>query len=194
MNEKKAPLSSLANGVERLSKSVGHIVAWGTLVMVITTALVVILRHVFQVGWIWLQEIAVYMHALVFLLGAAYTLSDNEHVRVDVFYRTMSRSKKRIVETIGTLLFLIPSMLFILWTSWSYVISSWATNETSHETGGLVYPFPSLLKTSILIASALLILQGLAMLVRLWHPPSSESVSQLEKDGDRSADTGTGLH
>lgn len=146
--------------------------------MVLTTTAVVVLRHVFSIGWIWLQEVSVYLHALVFLLGAAYALSCDEHVRVDVFYRGMSSKAKRLVDTLGTLLLLLPTMGFVLWSSWSYVMRSWAEGESSHETGGLVYPFPSLLKTSILIACALLCLQGLAIVIRLWSEGTSDKASE----------------
>ncbi len=158
----------LADFIDSLNRRVGRAIAWGTLLMVLTTAAVVVLRHVFQIGWIWLQEISVYLHALVFLLGAAYALSSDEHVRVDVFYRGMTRTGKRWVDTLGTLFLLLPTVGFVFWSSYGYVLRSWAERESSHETGGLVFPFPSLLKTSILIACVLLCLQGIAIVLRLW--------------------------
>lgn len=164
----------IAYFIDGLSRVVGHGVAWATLLMVLTTGLVVILRHVFQVGWIWLQEISVYFHALVFFLGAAYALSDDEHVRVDVFYRKFSATRKRWVDTLGVFLFLLPTVGFIFWSSWGYVIRSWANKESSHETGGLIFPFPSLLKSSILIACVLLTLQGLSLVIRLWTNSESK--------------------
>ena len=130
-----------AHVMDAVSRRVGHAAAWGTLFMVLTTAAVVILRHVFSIGWIWLQEISVYLHALVFLLGAAYALADDEHVRVDVFYRNMKSTSRRWVDTLGTFFLLLPTVGFIFWTSQSYVFRSWAERESSHETGGLVFPF-----------------------------------------------------
>lgn len=158
----------IAGFIDGLNQRVGRAVAWGTLFMVLTTAAVVLLRHVFNIGWIWLQELSVYLHALVFLLGAAYALSCDEHVRVDVFYRGMQPGGRRWVDTLGTLFLLLPTVGFIFWTSCSYVLRSWAERESSHETGGLIYPFPSMLKTSILVACILLCLQGVAIVLRLW--------------------------
>ncbi len=170
--------------IDRLSRAVGHGVAWATLLMVLTTGLVVILRHVFNLGWIWLQEASVYFHALVFFLGAAYALSDDEHVRVDVFYRNFSASRKRWVNTLGVALFLLPTVVFIFWQSWGYVLRSWANKESSHETGGLIFPFPSLLKTSILIACVLLALQGIALVLRSWaDEPFDDRASQSGSHG-----------
>lgn len=168
-----AALLRTATFIDQITARCGRWVAWGTLLMVLTTAAVVVLRHVFSLGWIWLQEVSVYLHALVFLLGAAYTLQADEHVRVDVFYRNASPSKQRLVNTLGTLLFLLPTVVYIFWSSWSYVFRSWVDKESSHETGGLIYPFPSLLKTSILLACLLLALQGLSLLIRAWCAPDS---------------------
>ncbi len=175
-------MQRVAHAIDTVSRRVGHAAAWGTLFMVLTTAAVVILRHVFSIGWIWLQEISVYLHALVFLLGAAYALGADEHVRVDVFYRDMRPASRRWVDTLGTLFLLLPTTGFIFWSSWSYVFRSWTERESSHETGGLVFPFPSLLKTSILIACVLLCLQGISILLRLWSA-SPEHDTQATQSG-----------
>lgn len=134
--------------------------------MVLATFVVVVLRYFFSLGYIWLQEIAVYLHALVFLLGAAYTLAHDEHVRVDIFYRRMSESMRRRVDLLGTLLFLLPTVAVIAWTTWDYVLRAWVDRESSPQTGGLPYPFVPLLKTAVLVAMALLAVQAVAWLLR----------------------------
>ncbi len=177
-------MQRLANLIDALTRRTGRAVAWGTLFMVLTTAAVVVLRHVFSIGWIWLQEVSVYLHALVFLLGAAYALSSDEHVRVDVFYRGMQFKGRRWVDTLGTLFLLLPTVGFVFWSSWGYVLRSWSERESSHETGGLVFPFPSLLKTSILVACVLLGLQGIAMLLRLWSTDAA-ATPDATRSGER---------
>ncbi len=152
--------------LEGICERVGQAIAWLTVLLVLTTFLVVILRYFFSLGWIWLQELSVYLHALVFLLGAAYTLGKDEHVRVDVFYRRLSARGRGMVDALGTLLFLIPSVVFIFWMSWDYVWRSWVGQEASRQTGGLPYPFPPLLKTAILVAAVLLLMQGIAWVAR----------------------------
>ncbi|MEO1574010.1 MAG: TRAP transporter small permease subunit [Pseudomonadota bacterium] len=156
----------LANALQRLVERVGQWSAWLTVVMVLVTFLVVVLRYFFSVGYIWLQEVSVYLHALVFLLGAGYTLSRDEHVRVDVFYRRMSEAARRRVDTIGTLIFLLPTLCVIGWMTWDYVLRAWIDREASRQTGGLPYPFVPLLKTAILVAVVLLALQAVAWLLR----------------------------
>lgn len=100
-----------------------------------------------------------YLFDLVFLLGAAYTLQHNEHVRVDVFYARWSRRRRAIADLIGTLFFLLPFSALVIWFSWGAVAKSWAVRETSPDPGGLArYP----IKTMIIISFALLMLQGIS--------------------------------
>lgn len=163
MSEK---LRALADLCQRLCERTGQWAAWLALLMVLATFVVVVLRYFFSLGYIWLQEVAVYLHALVFLFGAAYTLACDEHVRVDIFYRRMSEAWRRRVDLLGTLVFLLPTVAVIGWTTWDYVVSAWVNRESSPQTGGLPYPFVPLLKTAILVAMLLLAIQALAWLLR----------------------------
>jgi len=141
-------------------------VAWLTLFMVLVTFLVVVLRYVFDLGFIWLQETVTWMHAAVFMLGAAYTLLGDEHVRVDVFYREFSPRRKAIVDAAGVLLFLLPLCAFMIWSAWDFVAASWAIKEASRESGGLPYPMVPLLKSVLLLMPAMLVLQGTSLLLK----------------------------
>ncbi|MGI9344572.1 MAG: TRAP transporter small permease subunit [Gammaproteobacteria bacterium] len=150
--------------LERINVAIGRATAWLTLVMVITTFVIVVLRYAFDLGWIWLQETVTWMHAAVFMLAAAYTLARDEHVRVDVFYRNFSPEKKAVVDALGAALFMLPVCGFLLWTSWDYVSVSWSIREGSREAGGLVFPWPSILKSFIPLLALMLIAQALVML------------------------------
>jgi TRAP-type mannitol/chloroaromatic compound transport system permease small subunit len=152
------------HAIDSLNEWVGRTVAWLTLAMVVVTFLVVVLRYVFQMGSIAVQESILYMHAVVFLCGAAFTLKREGHVRVDIFYRGMSPRGRALVDLIGVLLFLLPTCVFILVVSWRYVSESWQVMEGSREAGGL--PGVFLLKTTILIMATLLVLQGIAQLLK----------------------------
>ncbi|MFK8018095.1 MAG: TRAP transporter small permease subunit [Gammaproteobacteria bacterium] len=156
----------LANLCESVAVRTGQLVAWLTVLMIGATFAVVVLRYFFSLGYIWLQEVGVYLHALVFLLGAAYTLARDEHVRVDIFYRKMSARWQRRVDLIGTAIFLLPTVGVIGWTTWDYVLRAWIDREASRQTGGLPYPFVPLLKTAILVAVILLAIQALAWMLR----------------------------
>ena len=87
-----------SNLIDRLSRATGRVTAWLTLFMVITTFVIVVMRYAFDVGLIWMQESVTWMHAVVFMVGAAYTLGREDHVRVDIFYREMSTRRRAWVD------------------------------------------------------------------------------------------------
>ena len=159
-------LTRIADTIEALNNRIGGAVAWLILLMVFVTFVVVALRYLFGTGWIWLQESVTWMHAAVFMLAAAWTLGQDGHVRVDIFYRRADPRRRALVDVLGTLLFLLPLALFFLWTSWDYVQVSWEIRESSREAGGLPWPFPSLLKSIIPATAVLLLMQGLVLLIR----------------------------
>lgn len=157
-------MHNLIKKLEKINELTGRFIAWFTLLIVITTFLVVILRYGFNIGSIALQESISYFHAFAFMLGAAYTLKHDGHVRVDIFYRKMNETKKAWVDLLGTLLLLFPVCLFILFSSWDYVFTSWNLLEQSGEAGGLAYVY--ILKTALLIMPILLMLQGTVLVLK----------------------------
>ena len=99
-------MNFLEKNINALNKAVGELFSWFTLFMVIITALVVLLRYGFNIGFIWMQESVRFMYAAVFLICAGYTLLEDKHVRVDVFYQKMSPQNNALVDIIGTILLL----------------------------------------------------------------------------------------
>lgn len=152
--------------IERVNEYLGRGIAWAALLMVLITFAVAALRYVFDMGWIALQESAMYLHALIFMLGAAYTFKHDEHVRVDIFYRQFSAKGRAWVNLLGSLLLLIPVAVFILFISSNYVTQSWLRLEGSREAGGL--PLVFILKTFIPLFAILLISQALALMARSY--------------------------
>ena len=150
-------------GIQSLSIDLGKSVSKLYPLMILLIFTVVILRYFFGVGWIWLQEIILWLHALIFLLVAPYALEEDAHVRVDVFYRELPEKTKSSVNLFGALLFLCPFCLFLFFSSLDYVLTSWSIGEASRDAGGLPFPFISLLKTTIPITALILFLQGLSM-------------------------------
>ncbi len=156
-------LQHIARTLDHIAELTGRVVSWLTLAMVVVTLLVVVLRYVFGIGSIALQESITYLHAMVFMLCAAYTLKHDAHVRVDIFYQRWSPHTRAWVDLLGTLLLLAPVCLFIISASLDYVISSWSIHERSREAGGLdgVY----ILKTAIPLMALLMLLQGCALAI-----------------------------
>ena len=157
-------MHSFIDSLERLIDWSGRTVSWLTLLMVMVTFIIVVLRYVFDIGWIALQESVTYMHAMVFLVGASWAMQQEAHVRVDIFYSRFSPRTKAWIDLGGSLLMLLPVMIFVAWISWAYVIDSWGVFEGSREAGGL--PAVFLLKSLILVMAVMLILQALVQIAR----------------------------
>ncbi|SDW21142.1 TRAP transporter small permease subunit [Thiocapsa roseopersicina] len=181
----RARLLSLADRIDAVVRQIGEWATWLSLAMVLVTFAVVLLRYAFDIGSIALQESVTYMHAVLFMLGIAYTLGRNGHVRVDILYERFSRRARARVDLVGTLLLLIPVCVLIIWLGWAYVAESWRVQEASREAGGI--PAVYLLKTLILIMPILLLAQGLSNALRNWLflsgmeealPPSDGGVSR----------------
>lgn len=147
--------------IDSLNEWIGHTISWLTLVMVLVTFAIVVLRYAFNLGWVAMQESVLYMYALVFLLGAAYTLKHDGHVRVDIIYQLCSVKTRAWIDFFGTLLLLLPVVGFIFWSSWDYAVNSWEIKESSRNSGGLPYVY--LLKGCIPVMAGLLTLQGIAL-------------------------------
>lgn len=158
------PAQRLADGLDRVSGITGKAISWLTLAMVLVSCTVVLMRYLFDTGWIWLQESVTWMHAMVFFIGAAYTLEREEHVRVDILYQRMDPRGQAWVNVLGVLLLLLPTCGLMLWSSADYVAASWRVREVSQEAGGL--PALYVLKAVIPVSAVLLSLQGLALLLR----------------------------
>ena len=157
--------------IDRLNELVGRLAGWLLLAMVLVGAYNAVVRYLGRYLATNLSsnlyiELQWYLFSLVFLLGGAYTLLHNRHVRVDVLYGRLGERPRAVIDVIGTLLFLLPFCGFVVWVSWPTVRNSWAVLEGSSDPGGLPrYP----IKTVILIGFGLLFLQGLAELKRQWR-------------------------
>jgi TRAP-type mannitol/chloroaromatic compound transport system permease small subunit len=152
------------NIIDRFTDFCGRLLAWLALLMMLAMAGVVLLRYGLQVGSIALQESITYMHACLFMLGLAYTLKHDGHVRVDIFYRYFSARQQAWVNSLGSIIFLLPLCLFIIGISWGFVEQSWQIREVSTEPGGI--PAVFMLKSLLPLMAINLFIQGLAEILR----------------------------
>ena len=164
MNKDNNPLVRVVRGIDCFSEVTGRAISWLTLAMVLVTFVIVVMRYLFNMGNVAVQESVIYMHSFVFLLGAAYTLKHDGHVRVDIIYRPLSERGKAWVNVFGNLFMLMPVCIFFLWVSWDYVAASWAIKEASQEAGSI--PFRYILKTAQIAMPILIIIQGIGELLR----------------------------
>ncbi|HET6604748.1 MAG TPA: TRAP transporter small permease subunit [Xanthomonadaceae bacterium] len=153
-----------ARAVDALNDGLGRLCGWLSAAMVALMFALVVARYAFGAGSLAAQEAVLWLHAIVFLLGAGFALRHDRHVRVDVFAQRLSERARARIELLGAVLLLLPFCVFMLWISLDYVAASWSLRESSREPGGL--PGVYLLKTLIPIAAATLALQGIAQALR----------------------------
>lgn len=161
-------LLRLANAIDRFNERIGKSLYWLTLGMVLLGALNAIFRYLDRyTGWglssnTWL-ELQWYFFSILFLLGAAYTLKHDAHVRVDVLFSRLGPRGQATINLAGVILFLIPFCILMLWTSWPAIQHTWSVLEVSPDPGGLPrYP----IKTVVPVAFVLLLVQGISMGIR----------------------------
>ncbi len=150
--------------VDGLNERVGRVVSWLTAVLVAVVCYDVFTRYLLKNSLVAVQELEWHLFALIFLLGAAYSLKHDQHVRVDVFYSRFSARKKAWVNLIGSVLFLIPFCIIVIVSSQYFVVSAFHIGETSPDPGGL--PARWVLKAAIPLGFVLLLLQGLGLACR----------------------------
>lgn len=163
-SSKKRHMQLLIDRLTLFNITLGKSTAWLALTMVLMVFINVICRYLFGVSNAWQSELAVFMHAILFLAASGYTLAVDKHVRVDVWYNTLSAKGQARVNIAGVLVFLWPMAGSILCLSSGYVSSSWQLLEGSAETDGM--PGVFLLKSCILLFAFSIALQGAAILLR----------------------------
>ncbi|MEM9829816.1 MAG: TRAP transporter small permease subunit [Bacteroidota bacterium] len=159
----KKLLITVSQIIERLNEAVGRGVAWLTTGLVLVIVYDVAARYLFNTSSAGIVELEWHLFAIIFLLGAAYALKHDRHVRVDVFYQNFSPKQQAWVNLIGTILFLIPFCVVATVASWEFTINSWAIQEGSPDPGGL--PARYVVKAAIPLGFILLLLQAISLLI-----------------------------
>jgi TRAP-type mannitol/chloroaromatic compound transport system permease small subunit len=156
-------LLRLAAAIDALNRRIGRAMIWLILASVIVSAATATLRYVFDWGSNGLLEIQWAMFGMVFLLGAAWTLQEHGHVRIDLVSSHLSPRARVAIDIAGGLLFLLPVCLLIAYDAWAYFLIAYRQNETSPNPGGLLW-WP--MKLVIPVAFALLAAQGVAEIIK----------------------------
>lgn len=180
MNALLQQLEKLATGIDWLNEWIGRFSAWLVVALVLLVCYDVTMRYLFQAGSVALQELEWHLFALIFLLGAAYTLKHDEHVRVDVLYQAkwMTPRHRAMVNLIGCLLLLLPFCVLMIISAVPFVEQSYGWGEASPDPGGL--PYRWLLKAMIPLGFVLLVFQGLSLCIRSLQTIVNPDASQQE--------------
>ena len=145
-------MNQITRSLDFFSEMIGRFCSWFVALMTLITCVVVIMRYGLDLGSVMLQDVVLYLHGALFLLGSSFALKRNAHVRVDIFYREFSEKKKAFVDLVGHCLFLQPVCWVIFLFSWGFVEFSWRIMEVSAEPDGLPFVY---LQKSLLIALCL---------------------------------------
>ncbi len=189
MSSRIPPLGKIALAIDALNEWVGRLNAWLIFGMMLLIAHNVAQRYLFNQSWVGLQELEWHLFAVTFMLGAAYTLKHDQHVRVDILYQShwMTPVRRAWVNLLGSLLFLMPFCLIILYSSWAFVSNAYVQGEGSPDPGGL--PQRWILKSMLLWGFGLLFLQGLSQAIQealfllgKMPPPAEDQQSGLREE------------
>lgn len=159
-------LDKIAGVLECCVEWSGRLVSWLVLILVILVSYDVGMRYLLQSGSIAIQEMEWHLFSLIFLLGAAYTFKHDGHVRLDLFYqsRFMNDYRRAWVNFLGSLLFLIPFCLLVMFSSWQFIHMAFVYNEGSPDPGGL--PYRWVIKAAIPVGFLLLSFHGVSTMIR----------------------------
>ena len=162
-NFSEETINIFSKSINLINKFAGGFCAFLVVLMSVNVFLVVILRYLFGISFIWMQETYVWMHAYIFMLGAGFTYLNDDHVRIDILYKSASPIYRAFVDLIGNIFLLLP-FLYIIWTySFPFVYKSWEMKEISREAGGLSMLY--LLKIAILLFVILLFIQAVSKII-----------------------------
>ena len=157
-------MENISKKIDALNEKIGVLTSYLVIPIILITFFIAFMRYGLDFGNIAIQEIVIYLHAMVFMVGAGYTLKNNMHVRIDIFYSKFSNNNKKIIDFYGTLFLLIPTCIMIFLTSFKYVLSSVLLLESSKEAGGL--PILYILKFYIILFATILFLQAISELIK----------------------------
>lgn len=169
--------------IDGINTKIGHAISWLSTLLVLVVCYDVFTRYFLRKSSVGVQELEWHIFAVLFLIAAAYTLKEDSHVRVDVFYTLLSPRGQAWINLIGGIIFLVPFTLLVIWASKNFVSMSWAIQETSPDPGGLPYRY--LLKAMVPVGFSLILIQGIAMILRSFCTvigrPIEDSVVKVEE-------------
>lgn len=158
---------TLVRNIERITGSAGMCIAWVVLPLIIASCYEVFSRYVLNAPTIWAFELGYMAMGVHSLIGAAFTLRDGAHIRIDIFYLGMSHRRRAIIDTVGYVLLFLPVVCWVTWGLWEYWVEALLSSETSGQSAWnpLIWPF----RLSFFIGYLLLAMQGVAELIKCWR-------------------------
>ena len=150
--------------IEKVIDSIANTLAYLLALMIILVFITVFTRYMLNVSYVALQELIMYFHAILFMFGVSYALKEKSHVKIDIIYKSLNKKYQYYISLLGTIIFIIPTSIFITYSSMDMVIQSWLLLEGSSEAGGLDLIF--ILKSVIPITGFLIFIQALSYIIK----------------------------
>ena len=150
--------------IEKVIDSIANTLAYLLTLMIILVFITVFTRYMLNVSYVVLQELIMYFHAILFMFGVSYALKEKSHVKIDIIYNSLNKKYQYYISLLGTIIFIIPTSIFITYSSMDMVIQSWLLLEGSSEAGGLDLIF--ILKSVIPITGFLIFIQALSDIIK----------------------------
>ena len=150
--------------IEKVIDGIANTLAYLLALMIILVFITVFARYMLNVSYVALQELIMYFHAILFMFGVSYALKEKSHVKIDIIYNSLNKKYQYYISMLGTIIFIIPTSIFITYSSMDMVIQSWLLLEGSSEAGGLDLIF--ILKSVIPITGFLIFIQALSDIIK----------------------------
>ena len=160
-------MTSLIHAIESLSIWIGRAFGWCIMILTLSVSYEVFVRYVLNAPTVWVFDMMVQMYGALFLMAGPYALAQDSHVRGDVLYRLFPVRWQARIDFVLYLLFFFPGMLALFWYGWEIAADSWRYKEVSWNSPARIQIY--FFKTLIPVAGALLILQGVAEILRCWR-------------------------
>ncbi|AOB38010.1 TRAP transporter small permease subunit [Bordetella parapertussis] len=157
-------MERLIQVLDLFSDRMGRLASMVMLPVLLVTFAVVVLRYVFGIGLIWLQDSYVWLTSVFFICMAGNTFLHDRHVRVELFYSRMTARKRALVNALGVLLLLWPTLFVTVQQSWRPIARSWRFLEALPNAGGLSFAYVH--KSLVYVFCLVLFLQGLSLLLK----------------------------
>jgi TRAP-type mannitol/chloroaromatic compound transport system permease small subunit len=175
-------LLSICAVIDKVNEKIGAIANWMVVLACVVSAGNAMVRYAYDSSSNAWLEVQWYMFAFIVMLGASYTLKRNEHVRVDLFYMTLSTRGQLWIDILGTLIFLLPACIILSWLSWPFFEQSFVVREHSSNAGGLIrWP----IKLVLPVGFAMVSLQGISELIKRIAYLNGHPVDGLEAHYER---------
>ncbi len=157
-------MEKLNNFFEKLNFIIGKILVFVMILLILNVFYDVISRYFFHGGSIALQELEWHLFGVMILFGMSYTLREEGHVRVDFIYNNLSLKKQALINIFGTIFFIIPFALFIVYGSYDFVMDSYTSNEISDDPGGLTHRW--IIKAMIPLSFIYLVITSIGYIIQ----------------------------